>query len=119
MQPTTSSKNKQRQANAIHEAHSKNVNITKAVQKLEHQVAQAMAVLDEGTGNMLNYRQLVRHPKYKAQWKVSSANEFGRLANGVGGRIKKPTNTIRFICEQDVPKDRRRDITYGSFTCSV
>eukprot|EP00956_Cyclotella_meneghiniana_P038610 scaffold156983_cov20-Cyclotella_meneghiniana.AAC.2 len=78
-----------------------------------------MAVLDEDTGNLLNYRQLLRHPKYRDQWKVSSANEFGRLANGVGGRIKKPTNTIRFIREQDIPKDRRKDITYGSFTCSV
>eukprot|EP00956_Cyclotella_meneghiniana_P017716 scaffold29109_cov56-Cyclotella_meneghiniana.AAC.5 len=119
MQPTSSSKNKQRQANAIHEVHSKKAKVKRAVQKLEKQIAQAMAVLDEDTGNLLNYRQLLRHPKYKAQWKVSSANEFGRLANGVGGRIKKPTNTIRFIREQDVPKDRRKDITYGSFTCSV
>jgi hypothetical protein len=93
--------------------------ITLAVHKLENQIAQAMAVLDKDTGDLLNYRQLLRHPKYKAQWKVSSANKFGRLAIGVGGRIKKPTKTIRFICEQDVPKDRRKDITYGSFTCSV
>ena len=25
------------------------------------------------------------------------ANKFGRLANGIGGSIKNPTNTIEFI----------------------
>ena len=105
MQPTSSSRSKQRQANAIHEVHSNKAKVKRTIQKLEKQIEKAMAVLDEDTGNLLNYRQLLRHPKYQAQWKVSSANEFGRLANGVGGRIKKPTNTIRFIREQDVPKD--------------
>ena len=50
---------------------------------------------------------------------LSSANEFGRLANGVGGRIKNPTNTIKFIHKHEVPKDRRKDVTYGQFLCSV
>ena len=107
-QPTLSSRGKRRQANAV-----------RALDKLEDQIAQAMAVLDEDSGKLLNYRQLLRHPKYRSEWKQSSANEFGRLTNGVGGRIKKPTNTMRFIRQQDVPKDRRKDITYGSFTCSV
>ena len=107
-QPTLSSRGKRRQANAV-----------LALDKVEDQIAQAMAVLDEDSGKLLNYRQLLRHPKYRSEWKQSSANEFGRLTNGVGGRIKKPTNTMRFIRQQDVPKDRRKDITYGSFTCSV
>eukprot|EP00956_Cyclotella_meneghiniana_P024798 scaffold50421_cov81-Cyclotella_meneghiniana.AAC.3 len=107
-QPTLSSRNKRRQANAV-----------RALDNLEDKIAQAMAVLDEDSGKLLNYRQLLRHPKYKSEWKQSSANEFGRLTNGVGGRIKKPTNTMRFIRQQDVPKERRKDITYGSFTCSV
>ena len=74
--------------------------------------------MDKTTGKMLNYRQLIRHPDYHADWTRSSANEFGRLANGVGGRIKG-TNTIRFIPKAKVPKDRRKDITYGTFVCSV
>ena len=77
-----------------------------------------MAVLDAESGKMLNYRQLLRHPKHKRGWQISSANEFGRLANGVGGRIKG-TNTIQFIRRQDVPKDRRKDVTYGQFVCMV
>ena len=61
----------------------------------------------------------MRHPDYKGPWSLSSANEFGRLANGVGGRIKNPTNTIKFIHKHDVPHDRRKDVTYGQFVCTV
>ena len=93
--------------------------IQKKVDKLENEVYKALAVMDKETGKMMNYRQLIRHPDYKIEWNKSSANEFGRLANGVGGRIKTPTNTIEFICKAEVPKDRRKDVTYGSFVCSV
>ena len=78
-----------------------------------------MAVMDEETGQLLNYRQLLRSAKYKKQWSISSANEFGWLANGVGNRIKNPTNTIQFIRKKDIPQDRRKDVTYGPFVCSV
>ena len=36
----------------------------------------------------MEYKQLISHPKYKEDWLLSSANEFGRLAQGVDGRIK-------------------------------
>ena len=78
-----------------------------------------MAVINEQTGRLLNYKQLMRDPKYKKNWSTSSANEFGRLANGVGGRIKNPTNTIKFIRRKDIPGSRRKDVTYGSFVCNV
>ena len=68
----------------------------RAFQKLEQEVEQAMHVLDKGSGKLLNYRQLLQHPKYKKEWSVSSANEFGRLAQGVGNRITG-TDTIKFI----------------------
>jgi hypothetical protein len=48
------------------------------------------------------HRQTTQLPpinaKHKIQktWSLSLANEFGRLANGIGGRIKNPTNTIEF-----------------------
>ena len=88
------------------------------IQVVENEVHQAMAVLDKTTGKMLNYRQLMRHPILKKDWQLSSANEFGRLANGVGGRIKG-TNTIKFIRMQDVKKGRMKDVTYGQFLCLV
>jgi hypothetical protein len=56
-----------------------------------------MAVMDNDTGKLLNYRQLVNSPKYKRAWSLSSANKFGQLANGIGGQIKNLTNTIEFI----------------------
>jgi hypothetical protein len=49
-----------------------------------------MAVMDADTGKLLNYRQLMRSMKYREAWSFSLANEFGRLANGIGGRIKIP-----------------------------
>ena len=49
-----------------------------------------MAVIDEQTGRLLNYKQFMQDIKYKKNWITSSANEFGRLANGVGGRIPSP-----------------------------
>ena len=60
----------------------------------------------------------MQHPTHKKDWQLSSANEFGRLANGVGGRIKG-TNTIKFIRMQDVKKGRMKDVTYGQFLCLV
>ena len=61
-----------------------------------------MAVMDKVSGKMLNYRQLMRHPNYKGLWRLLSANKFGQLENGVGGRIKHPTNTIHFIQKEEM-----------------
>ena len=93
--------------------------LTRRMERLENEVHEALAVMDKDTGKMLNYRQLLRIPKYREIWSKSSANEFGRLANGVGGRIKNPTNTIKFIHERDVPKNRMKDVTYGQFVCTI
>ena len=78
-----------------------------------------MTVIYAATVKFLNYKQLMRNPNYKKKWSISSANEFGRLANGVGGRTKNRTNTIKFIRRDEVPKDRRKNVTYGSFVCNI
>ena len=46
-----------------------------------------------------------------------AANEFGQLAQGVGGQIKG-TNTISFIHKHELPKSRMKDVTYGQFVCN-
>ena len=74
-----------------------------------------MEVMDTETGKLLNYKELMRDPKYKKRWITSSANEFGRLANSVGGRIINLTNTSKFIKKKHVPNYRRKYGTYGSF----
>ena len=78
----------------------------------------ANEIFDEDSGKMLKYRKLITHPKHKEVWFHSSANEFGRLAQGVGGRIKG-TDTIFFINKDQVPADRWKDVTYVKFVCEL
>eukprot|EP00804_Cyclotella_cryptica_P002577 CCRYP_010410-RA/>CCRYP_010410-RA protein AED:0.12 eAED:0.12 QI:0/0/0/0.5/0/0/2/0/1280 len=82
------------------------------------QVEAALPVLDPETGQLLEYRQLLRHPKFKEAWNISAANEFGRLAQGIKGRVKA-TDTIKFIRKSDIPYDRLKDVTYIKFVCQV
>jgi hypothetical protein len=82
------------------------------------QVHAVFLVLDPETGQILEYRQLLRHPKFKEAWNISAANEFGWLAQGIKGRVKA-TDTIKFIRESDMPYDRLKDVTYIKFVCQV
>ncbi len=93
------------------------VRLTHRITKLENKVHQAIAVIDKDTGKLLNYRQLMNSPKYKKTWSLSAANKFGRLANGIGGLIKNPTNTIEFIFQHKVPGDHMKDVMYRPFVC--
>ena len=79
----------------------------------------ALAVMDINSGKMLKHRQLIHNdnPIISETWSTSSANEFGRLFQGVGNRIKNPTNTCHFIAKGQVPPDRFKDVTYGKFEC--
>ncbi len=85
---------------------------------MENEVHEAPAIMDAETGKVLNYRQLMQSQKHKEKWSISSANEFGRLANGVGGRIKG-TNTIKFIHKRDVSNKQMKDVTYRKFVCTI
>eukprot|EP00804_Cyclotella_cryptica_P010817 CCRYP_008749-RA/>CCRYP_008749-RA protein AED:0.21 eAED:0.21 QI:0/0/0/1/1/1/3/0/823 len=92
--------------------------LSKRTKHVDTEVHRALAVMDQHTGKLLNYRALLRHPAYHNDWTKSSANEFGCLTNDVGGRIKG-TNTICFIRKRDIPKDRLKDVTYGQFVCTI
>ena len=72
--------------------------------------------MDPDTGKDLGYNQRIKHGKMQQTWWTASANEFGRLMQGVGGRITG-TNTLFFIHKSEVPKDRRA--TYARFICDV
>ena len=118
---SSTSRNKKGTANAavnMQRRRRKRKTFNRRMTRLENEVHEALAVMDKETGKMLNYRQLIRHAKYKEVWTKSSANEFGRLANGVGGRIKG-TNTIKFIHEREIPTNRKKDVTYGQFVCTI
>jgi len=83
-QPTQSSLGKTRQANAV----VTKPNWQRILNKVEQDIKRALAVMDHDSGKMMNYHQLRKHPKFNKAWATSSANKFGRLASGVGGRVK-------------------------------
>jgi hypothetical protein len=66
----------------------------------------ASAVAHPITGKLMEYKQLISDPATRNDWQLSAANEFGRLAQGVGGRIRG-TNTITFIPHHEMPADRQ------------
>ena len=72
----------------------------------------ANAIIDPDTSKSMEYRQLIQSPKRKERWTKSLANEFERLAQGVGGRIKG-TQTIFFVNHNKAPADRCKDVTHG------
>ena len=74
----------------------------------------ANAVLHPETGAIMDYRSLSTNPTTQKTWIRSYSNELGRLAQGVGDRVKG-TDTIFFIPFQDVPADRT--VTYGRIVC--
>jgi len=79
-----SSLGKTRQANAV----VTKPNWQRILNKVEQDIKRALAVMDHDSGKMMNYHQLRKHPKFNKAWATSSANKFGRLASGVGGRVK-------------------------------
>ena len=71
----------------------------------------AGAIIDEITGQPMEYRDLMKDPARKPLWQTSLANEIGRLAQGI--RDLKGTNTLHFIPKSEIPADRFKDITYA------
>jgi len=69
----------------------------------------ASAILDEETGDLLEYRHLLKHPKYKDIWSKPFGTEIRRLA--------ATTETIEFMSKSMIPQNRRKDITYGRIVC--
>jgi hypothetical protein len=81
---------------------------------------QANSVIDQITGQSYEYRHLVtgKVTGHSTEvWTKSFAKELGRLANGLGTRIPKGTNTICFINRNQVPTDRK--VTYGRIVCTI
>ncbi len=69
----------------------------------------AYAVLDDDTGNLLEYRHLIKHPKYKDTWSNSFGTKIRQLAT--------TTETIFFISKTDISHNCRGDVTYGRIIC--
>jgi hypothetical protein len=62
----------------------------------------ANAVICPDTGKSLKHNELITLLWHKIRWMRSTANEIGRLAQGLKRGVKG-TNTIKFIIREDVP----------------
>ena len=65
----------------------------------------------------MEYRHLIRDPKYREIWGQSYTNELVRLAQGMEGSVKGK-NTILFIPKEGLPAARWKDVTYGRIVVS-
>ena len=74
--------------------------------------------MDRDTGELLEHRHLIKHPKFKDDWQYYFGNEVGRLAQGMPGR-NSGTNTIYFINKAPIPVDKWRDVAYSRIVCNV
>ena len=53
----------------------------------------ATSIIDDETGESLEYRHIIKRDKHKKIWVKYFSNELGHMAQGVGDRLKG-TNTI-------------------------
>ena len=62
------------------------------------------ALIDLYTGEILQYKYLMKlKDKKRDLWKNIPSKEFGRLADGFPGKVKKGTNNIRFFACNNIP----------------
>ena len=61
---------------------------------------------------------MLRHPKHKEIWMRSAADEFGRLAQGIGGRVEGK-NAVVLIHKHEIPHYRFKDVIYIKFVCMI
>ena len=71
----------------------------------------ANAVIDEETGEVMNLKKLLKHPKYMETWTKAASNEYGRLFQGCGRNKDGSqrivgTNACHWIEKSQVPKGK-------------
>jgi hypothetical protein len=104
---------------AAHQAQTLSPRIFRPIAFTTHQnipMPMANSVINEDTGASIEYRHLINDASTFTIWNKAAANEFGRLAQGVGDRIEG-SNTIFFIPRQAVPKGKI--VTYGRFVVDI
>jgi hypothetical protein len=75
----------------------------------------ANAAIYPDTGTSLKHQELITLLRYNIGWMRSTANNIGRLAQGLKYGIKG--TTIIFIHKSDVPAERK--VTYGYFVVNM
>ena len=77
----------------------------------------AGAVLHNERGKILEYRHIIKPPKYKFDWDYYFGNDIGRLAQGTTGR-ENGTNTIFFIHKGEIPNEQWKYVSYSMVVCN-
>ena len=70
------------------------------------------AILDNDTSKLMEYRKLIRKPKYLQLYRNSYVKEIGRFAQVMPGPVEG-TNTIFLIDKKYIPVESWKDVTYG------
>ena len=68
-------------------------------------------IIDEITGEQMEYRDLTKRPGLRDTWYKSLANQVDCLTQGI--HEVKGTDTMFFILKYEIPMDRRKLIIYG------
>ena len=76
----------------------------------------ACPVINPDTGVPLEYRHLIQGPD-KYIWVKALANDFGRLAQGVKGRMPTGNSAIFFIHPSKIPTHKK--VTYGRLVVDI
>ena len=69
-------------------------------------------VLNEETGELMEYRHLIANPKYRATWSKAYGKDIWWLAQGIPGQFEGK-DTMEFIDKSTIPQDRWKDVTYS------
>ena len=69
-------------------------------------------------GNLLEYRHLMKRPKYKDKWGIQYGIEVRLLAQGMPDWVDG-TDTIFFVKKMDISVDCLKDATYVRVVCNV
>jgi hypothetical protein len=83
-----------------------------------HSIPMANAVIHPTMGANMEYRGLIADKETFPTWDRAAANEFGRLAQGVGGSIEG-SNTIYFIPCSAVPPKKRSHMVALWWMCAL
>lgn len=72
----------------------------------------ANVVIDDENGDVLEYRDLLKHKRYKDTWEKAGSNEYGRLFQGCGKKEDGSqqitgTNACHWIPRSQVPKNKK------------
>jgi hypothetical protein len=73
------------------------------------------AIINDNTGDVLEYRHLMKIDKHKKMWAHGLANEIGQLFQGIRN-VPAGTDTCFFIPKSLVPAHKRP--TYGRICCN-